>query len=70
MVLKGIIKNPLMLNCPHCNSVFYLLKDNDNHIYRCTHSNVNYKLIEDDMIDTGVRCSEYIMGIKITIKEG
>lgn len=70
LVLKGIIKDVLMLNCPHCNSVFHLLKDNDNHIYKSTHSNIHYKIQEKDMIDTGIRCSEYIMGVKITIREG
>lgn len=66
-VLKGIIRDCTILNCPGCGSQYTLYKNTHGHIINCCSSNKNI-VDKDTIIDNGIRYDEKILGKTINVK--
>lgn len=75
VVFKGIIDKGIILNCPHCNAIYQVTNSFGDELDRCTTTHYNSKgeieiiqVLDETIIDNGVRSGEKIMGIEYFIE--
>lgn len=74
LVIKGNIgKGGVVLNCPHCGSVYTIYPDSRNKLGRstvlCNNRKYMHSVKENTIIDTGIRGYENLLGKKYKINE-